>query len=278
MTKADSLAMQKPQYWKKGVTMTVGFSQLSLTNWAAGGYGQISLNAFADARFNYAKDKIKWDNQLQMGYGFIQSFETGYKKSDDRLIFDSKFGYKAVEKLYFSSVFELRTQFAAGYTNDEVVSNFFAPANLSLGLGIDYTPVPGISINFAPLTGKTVIVRIPELRSRYGNAEDQLCRFELGAQLKADAKVEVSNFKFNTSVILFSDYLDKPQNVKINWDANIEAKISKFFSVTLRTTLIYDDRIKVPKKDEEGNIRNVPGVQVKEIFTVGLTYTIGDKK
>ena len=38
--------------WNKGIAMTVGFSQLSLMQWAAGGVGQLTLNTFADAYAN----------------------------------------------------------------------------------------------------------------------------------------------------------------------------------------------------------------------------------
>ena len=268
--------------WLKGVGTTIGFSQLSLTNWAAGGYGQLSLNTYVDAYANCTKGDLIWNNELQAGYGFIESFETGYTKSDDRLIFDSKVGYKAVENLYFSAVFNFRSQFAEGYksqTDKTPISAFFAPAYATLGLGIDYTPSKNISVNFAPLTGKTVMVKIPELRSTYGNADDQFCRFELGAQLKMDGKIEVQNFKASTSVTLFSDYLNKPLNIKVNWDANVEAKISKYFSVTLRTNMIYDDNIKLTKvNDRTGETYQAAGVQFKELFSIGFTYTIGDKK
>lgn len=276
-TENDS-AEQKPQYWTKGITTTIGFSQLSLTNWAAGGFGQLSLNAFVDEYANFKKDNLMWNNELQAGYGFIESFESGYKKSDDRLILDSKFGYKAVDKFYFSAVYNLRTQIAQGFDKEVVVSDFFAPANMSLGLGMDYTPGPKFSVNFAPLTGKVVMVKIPELRQKYGNAEDQFCRFELGAQVKIDNKIEVENFKVSSSLVLFSDYLNKPQNIKVNWDTNVEAKISKFFSVTLRTNMIYDDNVKISKRDKNGNEYEAAGLQFRELFSIGLTYTIGQAK
>lgn len=273
----------KVKYWKPGIATSVGFSQMSLTNWAAGGYGQISLNAFADAYADYEKGKIVWKNELQAGYGFIESFEDGYQKSDDRLIFDSKIGYKAVEKLYISAVFNFRSQFAKGYNNKTdkiVVSDFFAPAYMSLGIGIDYNPWKNLAINFAPLTGKTVMVKdygvlTPDLRARYGNAPDQFCRFELGAQLKVDGKVEVKNFKVSTTLVLFSDYLNKPQNIKVTWDVNADAKLSELFSVTLRTNLIYDDNIKIEKKPGQ---EPTAGVQFREIFSIGFAYTIGNKK
>lgn len=278
---ADSTARPKAE-WKKGIATTIGFSQLSLTNWAAGGAGQLTLNTYVDLYADMTKGRFLWANELQAGYGFIESFDTGFKKSDDRLILDSKFGYKAAEKLYVSAIYNFRTQFDRGFSGDEIVSNFLAPAYTSLGLGIDYTPIKNISINFAPITGKVTMVKDPVLRTRYGNAEDQFARFELGAQLKVDAKLEVENFKVHTSLVLFSDYFNKPQNIKINWDVNAEAKISKFFSVTLRTNMIYDDNILLNKRKilPGGAVEEyqAAGIQFKELFTIGFTYTLGEKK
>lgn len=266
--------------WNKGFATTVGFSQLSLMQWAAGGAGQLTLNTYADLYANLTKGRFVWANELQAGYGFIESFETGFKKSDDRLIFDSKFGYKAAEKFYFSAVYNFRTQFAPGFSGDDLVSNFFAPAYTSLGLGIDYTPAENVAVNFAPLTGKVTMVKPEELRTRYGNAVDQFARFELGAQLKVDAKLEVQDFKVGTSLVLFSDYLNKPLNIKVNWDVNAEAKITKFFSVTLRTNMIYDDNVLVPKlrKGTKDEYYDGKGIQFKELFSIGFSYTFGQQK
>ena len=268
--------------WNKGIATNIGFSQLSLTNWAAGGVGQLTLTTYADAYANLTKGKILWANELQAGYGFIHSFEKDYLvKSDDRLILDSKFGYKAAEKLYFSVVYNFRTQFAEGWDakHENIISNFMAPAYTSLGIGIDYVPKKNVSINFAPLTGKVTMVRPQELRTRYGNAEDQFARFELGAQLRVDAKLEVENFKVGSSLILFSDYLNKPLNIKVNWDVNAEAKISKLFSVTLRTNMIYDDNIKLTKvKERTGETYEAAGIQFKELFSIGFTYPFGETK
>lgn len=283
----DSVPKPKPNYWTSSVLTQIGFSQVSLTNWAAGGYGSISLNTYIKGDRNYKKDKLMWDNQLQLGYGFIQSYQDGYNKSDDKLILDSKFGYKATDKLYYSTVFNFRSQFTTGYKDKVAVSDFFAPAYMSLGLGIDYKPKAGISLNFAPLTGKVVMVKDPALRTKYGNAEDQFSKFELGAQLKLDTKIEVQDFKVVSALTLFSDYLGKPLNIKVYWDVNIDAKITKFFSVSLRTNLIYDDAIKFLDKkdkkgnlilDEEGKVIKVPGVQFKELFSVGFSYTLATKK
>lgn len=280
-----------PSNWQKGLLTQVGFSQLSLTNWAAGGTGSLSLNTYLDGWANYKKDKIIWNSEIQLGYGFIQQFDgTKIKKSDDRIILDSKFGFKATEKLYFSAIFNFRSQFANGYDDkdtDKLVSSFFAPAYLTLGLGLDYQPWKVLSLNFAPITGKLIMVSNPDLRESYGNKADQFCRFDIGAQIKADFKYEISNFIVGSNLTLFSDYIDSPLDIRVNWDVNIDAKISKLFAVTLRTSLIYDKDIKCkkqydasgePVKDPEGKYVLGPGVQFKEIFSVGFSYTFGQSK
>ena len=87
---ADTTSL--PKLWTKGLSTQIGFSQMSLTNWAAGGQGSISLDAYVDGIANYKKDRFIWDNELQLGYGFIQQFDgSKLKKSDDRIILDSKF-------------------------------------------------------------------------------------------------------------------------------------------------------------------------------------------
>jgi len=272
-----------PSYWTKGLLTQLGFSQVSLTNWAAGGTGSISLSTYLDGYTNFKKDDIIWNNELQMGYGFIQQFDgTKAKKSDDRIILDSKFGYKATDKLYVSAIFNFRSQFAHGFDesdSNKLVSSFFSPAYLTLGFGIDYQPWKVLSLNFAPLTGKLIMVSDKSLRESYGNKADQFCRFDIGAQLKADFKYELKDFVIGSNLTLFSDYVDSPLDIRVNWDVNIDAKISKLFSVTLRTSLIYDKDIKCRKTiDEQGQTIMTPGVQFKELFSVGFSYTFGQSK
>ena len=97
-----------PKFWTTGMLTEVGFSQISLTNWAAGGSGSVALNSYVNAHANYAKGDMYWDNRAQLSYGFIQSFDDGYRKSDDKIVLDSKWGYKAVNKFYFSANFNFK--------------------------------------------------------------------------------------------------------------------------------------------------------------------------
>ena len=104
-------------------------------------------------------------------------------------------------------------------------------------------------------------------------------KFEFGAQLKVDFKVNVNdNFAFSSQVVLFSDYLDKPQNLRVNWDNRIDWKVAKFFSFTIMTNLIYDDNVIIQTPDEAK--AGTPGrqrIQFKESLSFGFVYTFASK-
>ncbi len=271
----------KPDYWTRGTLLQLGFSQLSLTNWASGGNNNVALNAYVNIYRNYAPvDNMFWENRLQIGYGFINSFGDRYRKSDDKFIFDSKLGYRAFENVFAAATFNFRTQMTNGYSypanrDPVLISKPFAPAYFSLGVGMDYKPVKPLSINFSLLTANLVLVEQRSLRKRYGNEEDRALKTELGAQLKIDYKHKINNnLTINSALNLFSDYLDNPKNIKILWDFFLDSKISKFFSVNVRTNLIYDDKILIADKND----KLAPRIQFKEIVSVGFSYTFGNFK
>ena len=292
-----------PKFWTNGMLTELGFSQVSLTNWAAGGYGSVALNSYLNAHANYEKNGMFWDNRVQLSYGFIQSNENGYRKSNDKIVIDSKWGYRAINKFYFSANFNFRSQFSPGFeysqktvkengeertvTVAKQISKMFAPAYMSLGLGIDYKPGNGkeLSINMAPLTGNLVIVAHSDtlIRKKYGNAANQKARLELGAQMKATLNKDLmKNLKINTTLTLFSDYLNKPKNMQVNWDMQLTYKLNKYMQTGIRTNLIYDDNIlfttnrKIinPETGLEEAVMQ-PRVQLQEVFSINFAYTFG---
>jgi hypothetical protein len=226
----------------------------------------------------------------------------------------------AMKNFSFSANFDFKSQFSTGYDyktpsvegledmnrKDQIAhwkdarvlkSGFLAPAYTNLALGIDWTPSKWLSFNFAPLTGGYVIVKDAALRESYSmglkkkyegltegipsdGSQYRSARFEFGAQLKVDAKVNVNdNFSYSTQVVLFSNYLDKPQNLRVNWDNRIDWKLAKYFSFTIATNLIYDDKVMI-KSDEDAD-RYPNGrqrVQFKESIAFGFTYTIAGRK
>ena len=178
-------------------------------------------------------------------------------------------------------------------------SAILSPATTTLGIGIDWKPKSWLSVNFAPLTGGLTIVNDPRFRKSYSmdvrkayknldkegtEYKDLMAsgtlyrpvRFELGTQLKADAKFIINdNFSYTTQLVLFSNYLDHPENVRVNWDNRIDVKLAKYFSLTITTNLIYDDKVLI---FSEADGLTTQRVQFKESLGFGFTYTFATKK
>lgn len=330
----------KPSNWTLGLRTQINVGQTSLTNWAAGGDNTVSLQAFIDANADYKVENMFWNNRLQLDYGFLYaSSKPILQKSTDRIYLESKWGYTGggkAEHLYFSANYNLRSQFSNTYeyptptkkkngdpmeegykpgredwlAAKKLKSGFFAPAYTNLALGLDYTPFPWLSINFAPLTGGFVVVSNEELRSAYSmplkkkykdTPTDELpvdgsqlrnARFELGSQFKADVKVSYKTFGYSTQLVLFTDYLFKRQklspeagksgqnqNIRLNWDNRFDWKLAKYFSFTFITNLIYDGNVMiVQEKDKVKFPKGKRRCQFKESLSFGFTYTIANKK
>ncbi|HSH50676.1 MAG TPA: hypothetical protein VK982_03035 [Bacteroidales bacterium] len=79
----------------------------------------------------------------------------------------------------------------------------------------------------------------------------------------------MENVTLKSTLGLFTNYLENPQNVDIDWKIAINMKINDYLSANLNTHLIYDDDIKT--SDDEGN-EQCPKIQFKEVFGVGLAY------
>ena len=55
--------------WDIGSVINLGFNGVGLYNWAAGGQNSISINGLLSLKANYSKNKIIWDNNIDMAYG-----------------------------------------------------------------------------------------------------------------------------------------------------------------------------------------------------------------
>ncbi|MCD6179735.1 MAG: DUF3078 domain-containing protein [Bacteroidales bacterium] len=260
-------------YWKTEGDFSIQFNQVSFSNWATGGdnsyAGVIGLNY----SFNYAKDKSTWDNKLILAYG-MQSLDGDLRKTEDKIDFSSKYGRKINDKIYFGTLFTLKTQFANGYNypnTTDYISQFAAPIYIGIGPGIDFKPNKFLSIFVSPATVQWVIISDTYLSNLgvFGNAPGENVRTQFGAAVKLQFKKDIAkNINLDTKVELFSDYLNNPQNIIINWDVILDMKVNKLISAKITTGLIYDHNIII--MDDAGNPLG-PRTQFKEMFGAGLS-------
>ena len=295
-----ALKAQEPaadtSYWSNTAEGTLTFSQVSLSNWAGGGNNSIALNMYAGFVANYAKDRVSWENSLNLGYGLVNQSNTGLQKSDDKINLISKFGYQLSQesnKLFWSSMVDLKTQFAQGFDlpNDSIeISRFAAPAYILVTTGLDYKPSSNFSIMYSPVTGKLTLVTSQALADQgafgvdpaefdeLGNlvAEGKQFRAEIGTYIKMNYKREIfTDVNYQTNLELFSNYLDEFGNIDVNWENTFIMKVNKFLSANLITQLIYDDDIKTTEVLNDGTmVQRGARVQFKQIFGLGLSYII----
>ncbi|MFH6981825.1 DUF3078 domain-containing protein [Marinoscillum sp. 108] len=272
-------------YWVSGGFVAATFSQVSLSDsWSAGGTENVAINGATGLFADYKKARSTWENSLDLGYGMINQNNQGFQKSDDKINFVTKYGYRIKEgnaNWFFSGLLDFRTQFDEGFTQtedgrDSLISKFMAPGYLTMGLGIDYKPNPKLSFNYIPLTGKFTFVNDQTLADKgaYGVDPGSKSRAELGSFLRIKYKDEVlKNVNVETRLELFSNYIKDFGTIDVNWQTTVVMKVNKVLSANLFTHLIYDKDIKT-QTDEGEEAR----VQFKSVFGVGLAYNFGAQR
>ena len=312
LSQADEVpvAEPRPTYWTNSVQTNINFGQTYLSQWAAGGYNTFTMAGNVDASANYAKEKMIWNNRLQLDYGTLYSADKPiFQKNKDRIYFESKWGYETpIKHLSYSANLDFKTQFGDNFkygtpSSDgeteptvedwlnarTIQSGFFSPAYTNLGIGLLWTPKPWFSLNLAPVTGGIVIVDNLDLRQKYGmeatawdsdnNATDwKRTRFEFGAQLKADMSWVINDsFTYTTQLALFYNYLTPKVEPRVTWDNKVFWKLAKYFALTVSTNMIYDPLVLVKDTDGDGTA-DYKGLQFKEYLEFGFTWSISHKR
>lgn len=171
----------------------------------------------------------------------------------------------------------------------------------NLGIGVMYEPNEHWNFTFAPLTLDLIYIsdqNIANLGVHGTKLEDgsttmyRQTRWALGAKLTA--KYQNSWFDdrltYNSTLGLFSDYLDNPQNIDVLWTNEVAFKIWKNLSLSYTNNLFYDDDVAstITDLDSPGGIKRDPdgvpitGPRVNYYHQLLLKFTqiisVGNKK
>ena len=257
--------------WTKKGNFSFLFNQSAFSDWVAGGENNIAGNLGINYDFNYLKGDLNWDNKIIASYGLTKSKNNPFeKKTDDRFEFNSLLGKKAKGYWFYSGFLNFKTQFTKGYVygkdaNGQEIrteyTNFMSPANLSFGPGMLWKKSDNLKINLAPATAKLVFVdkafTLPN-DAYFGVEEGKSTRFELGFNASAYAKLDLmENVSMENILNLYSNYLEEPQNVDLDYTMAIVMKVNKYLSANFVFQTIYDDNA-------------FEGFQVREVLGVGF--------
>ena len=277
---------EQPQGWTHKGNIGLNIGQNFFTNWAAGGQSSITGQAMFNYEIHYLKNKFKWDNTLNTALGYsIFDFKKKPVKMDDKIEFTSLATLKATKHLNYGAELAFRSQFAKGfdYATDSThyISKFLAPAYVTLGLGIEWVPSPHFSLYFSPITGRMTIVNDDHLAEigAFGvnslDANDTIqhavnkIRYEFGARAVAKFQYPLAkNIDFSSKLELFSNYLNHPERIDVDWQNMLVLKVNDWLNANLSTHLIYDYDIPFPDVEKGSK------VQFKEVLAIGFMVNL----
>jgi hypothetical protein len=253
-----------PTGWTKKGTFTFLANQATFNNWLAGGQSNLSGNIAANYDFNYKSEKWNWDNKIIAGYGLTKIKNQDVQKSDDRLVYNSLAGRKAGGNWFYSLFFNFQTQFDSGFDLGSGIktSHFFSPAYFQFGPGMLWKKSDNLKVNIAPATSKLIVVHphFTEFGSSFGVEQGDSTRFEFGAAINGYYKFDVmENVSVENILNLYSNYIEDPQNVDIDYTLNVAMKINKYLTTNFAFQTIYDDNA-------------FRGFQTRQVIGLGVNY------
>ena len=260
---AQEKPIENTSNWKKKGNISFLLNQSSFSNWIAGGDNTVAGNLGINYDFNYAKNDLTWDNKLILAYGINNVKGNGTRKTDDRFEFNSLVGKKAKGNWSYSMFLNFKTQFTNGYdytkTPKVKTSAFLAPGYLSFGPGMLWKKSDNFKINLAPITSKITMVS-DEFSGQYGTDLGKNTRYEFGFNGSLNYKATVmENITMENILNVYSNYLESPQNIDIDYQLSFVMQINKYLSTNLNLHTIIDDNASSK-------------VQFKEVFGLGVNY------
>ncbi len=260
-----------PDGWISKGKLQLLFNQSAFnTEWSSGGSNNFAGNILFNYDLNFKHGNLTWDNQLRVAYGLTKIEETEFfRKTDDNLEYNSVLGIKARKNWYYSAFTNLKTQLDVGYkyskdgqTRTET-SHGFSPAFIQLGLGSLWKKDNNKRVNISPLAGRLIFVHdhFTTEKAAFGVEKGENSSLQFGASVEGYFKFYLKNkLSFEHIISLYSNYLEDPWNIDINYNLTITMPITKRLNTTFIFEAIYDDD-------------TVKAFQIREAFAIGVNFT-----
>ncbi|SEK80014.1 Protein of unknown function [Aquimarina amphilecti] len=281
LKKLNPKPVKKPHVgWKSFGKFSFFFNQSAFNfDWQGGGTSNIAGNTALNYEFNYKKNSLTWDNKILADYGltFLKG-ENFARKTNDRIELNSRLGQRIGETNWNYSLFiNFRSQFAKGYSftkdpdTDETIrteeTHFFSPAFIQIGPGLLWKKSDDFNFNIAPVTSRMIFVddqftTTPDYvdGDYFGVDAGKNSRFEFGGSLAAYTKFKIiKNITVENILNLYSNYIEDPYNVDIDYTLNLNLVVNKYISGSFAFQAIYDDNA-------------ASGFQIREVIGLGLNY------
>lgn len=240
----------KPNFWTFSGDYYLQFLQNYISgNWYKGGESNYSMLGSVTLQANYNnKQKVKWDNKLELKLGYQTSRGDTlhkYKTSEDLLRYTGKLGLQAASKWYYTLQLIAYTQFTRGYKSNDpfVYSDFMSPFNLNVSVGMDYTvswlnkKLTG-TVHLAPFAFNWKYVDRLELSTRNGIDEGRHSLSDYGSEFTVDLTWALSDMvKWKTRMYGYTTY----NRTEFEWENQISLQFNRYISANIFLYPRFDD-------------------------------------
>ncbi len=299
----DSIPQKKADTtgpWSYNGKYAVMLNQISFKNWASGGESSLSGRVSVDYHLRYKKEEFSFDHTAHIAYGMVGYLHKHIQKTDDKIDLLFALSRQFSKKWYFTSLATFKTQFSKGYKNPDFsheISDFMAPAYLTVSIGFRYKAEKHFEIFMSPLAGKITFVLNQYLANRgafgvkkaitdsLGNilVAGENMTGQLGVNILSSYEANImKNVLFRTRINLYNNYLEeepeKRWQIDMDWNNELSFKINKYFSTILLVQMKYDPDALFPVNDNPGNNSPVTleksKLQWKQSLGISFLYNI----
>ncbi len=249
---AAKLTATKPDLkegWTKGGTLNLALNEGGQNNyWTAvkgGNSFALGIKALVDYNWDRKSGKTNWLNSFRGRYGGITTTtydpitntntNIPFVKNDDYLNFNSTYGKEFKKNWSYAGYFGLESQFE---------NSFMTPGYIKFGPGILYKPNAHFSLLMSPLMANitTKLRASAKDISLFGVDAGKSVAFGLGAFAQATANFDLAKgINYKSTATLYSNYLNNPGNVIMDWNNLFTFTINKYIGATLSLNARYND-------------------------------------
>ncbi|WP_066441413.1 DUF3078 domain-containing protein [Chryseobacterium sp. CCH4-E10] len=257
------------KHWSLSGYNNFHVNQAAFSHWNAGGHSNIGWNARVNYQLTYKENKELFQNIVIIGYGGNKLKGEAMRKTQDELFISSNYGRQIYRNWYGVFGSSLSTQFAPGYLhgnpNGRKISNYMAPGYAQVAIGAMFHKNENFYVEIKPLVAKWTFVldRQLQVEGNYGlkhNGAPYL--FQLGSFGSCYYRVRLfDNVTLTNSGSFFSNYLEHPERLVLNYNGELNMKINNYLSTLVTLDVKYDHYQTIH-------------TQLKEILSLGLTYNI----
>jgi hypothetical protein len=258
---------EEPKYgWQNEVVTGLNLTQNSFDNWSQGGENSLAWQFNFNAKFINDQKKYNWSNTGKLQFGRTKVGDQDSRKSIDEIKLESVYTYKM--SLYVNPYISAsaQTQLMKGYkytdTTNFVVSNFFDPAYFIQSAGIGFAPNETVKTRLGAALKETVTRDYPvPYADDPDTPEIEKTKVEPGMESVTDVNVTLAkNILFTSNLQLFSN-MKAFNEIDVNWDNLLVAKVNDYINVNFNVKLFYDRDISTKR-------------QLMQSLALGLTYTL----